>query len=64
VDDPNLNAAGEVLSEHGYTLEDMLGMFEIYSLRSSPAEKMKEAAPEGEAESGRGKEPWRFGSST
>ena len=64
VDDPNLNAARDVLSEHGYTLEDMLGMFEIYSLRSSPAEKMKEAAAEGEAETDRGEEPWRFGSST
>ena len=64
VDDPNLNAARDVLSEHGYTLEDMLGMFEIYSLRSSPAEKLKATAAEDEAETGKGEEPWRFGSST
>ncbi len=37
IDDPNLNAARDVLEEHGYTIDDIVGMFDIYSLASSPA---------------------------
>jgi sulfhydrogenase subunit delta len=59
VDDPNLQAAREVLEEHGYGVEEIVGMFDIYSLRDRPAEKMAAAA----GEKGKGAEPWRFGSS-
>jgi len=62
VDDPNINAARDVLEEHGYTVEEIIGMFQIYSQQ---APKVKELA-EATAESGKkkGSEPWRFGSTT
>jgi len=36
VDEPNLNAARSVLEQHGYTLDEILGMFDVYSQRASP----------------------------
>ncbi len=60
MDQVNLRAAHDVLQEHGLRLEDILGMFQIYSLRASPEQKMAEEA----REKGRKAEPWRFGSTT
>ncbi len=62
VDDPNVNAAKDVLEEHGYTLEDIIGMFQIYSQRADRVKGLTEAAAELAAR--KGSEPWRFGSST
>jgi len=59
IDQVNLRAARDVLQEHGLQLEDILGMFHIYSLRAEPEKRMAE----GEAEL-RKAEPWRFGSTT
>ncbi len=59
MDQVNLNAARDVLQEHGLKLEDVLGMFRIYSLRAEPEKKMAEAE-----EQLRKAEPWRFGSTT
>jgi len=56
----NLHAAKEVLQEHGLRLEDILGMFDMYSLRAEPAKQIAEA--EAAAEKLRRAEPWRFGS--
>jgi len=56
----NLRAARDVLVEHGLKLEDVLGMFDIYSLREEPAKKIAEA----EGKEVRRSEPWRFGSTT
>lgn len=64
VDDPNLNAARDVLEEHGRRVEDILGMFEIYSMRARPAEGLGIAGPRAERKTGKGSEPWRFKSST
>jgi len=36
VDDPNLNAAREILKKHGYTVEEIIGMFDIYSQAAAP----------------------------
>jgi sulfhydrogenase subunit delta len=64
IDEPNLNAARDVLEEHGYKVEDIVGMFEMYSLRARPAEEVGEA-DEGVARRGsEGREAWRFKSST
>jgi len=60
MDQVNLHAARDVLEEHGLKLEDILGMFKVYSLRASPEEKMTEV----EREKARKAEPWRFGSTT
>jgi len=40
VDDPNLTAVRSVLEEHGYTIEEMIEMFDIYSLESSPGDRI------------------------
>lgn len=60
VDEVNVNAAKDVLTEHGLRLEDVLGMFEIYSLRAEPARTLAES----ERKKARRAEPWRFGSTT
>ena len=39
IDEPNLHAARDVLEKHGYTVEDIIGMFDVYSQRATP-EKM------------------------
>jgi len=62
VEDPNLHAARDVLEEHGYTVEDVLGMFQIYSQRAPQVKELAEA--EARSEIPKGSEPWRFGSST
>jgi len=62
VDDPNVNAAKDVLEEHGYTVEDIVGMFQIYSQRSDRVKEL--AAAETDTKKKKGSEPWRFGSST
>jgi coenzyme F420-reducing hydrogenase gamma subunit len=62
MDQVNLYAARDVLQEHGLRVEDILGMFEIYSLRADPAKMIAEA--EAQAKQVRRAEPWRFGSTT
>jgi len=59
LDQVNLHAAKDVLQEHGLRLEDILGMFRMYSLRAEPEKKIAEAE-----EKPRKAEPWRFGSTT
>lgn len=59
VDEPNLNAARDVLAEHGYTVADIIGMFDIYSLRSPAAARVWEAARQDREATGKGTEPWR-----
>ena len=63
VDDPNVNAARDVLEEHGYTVEDVLTAFNIYSQRAPRVKELAEAAADTAKES-KGSEPWRFGSTT
>jgi coenzyme F420-reducing hydrogenase gamma subunit len=63
VDDPNVNAARDVLEEHGYTIEDVLTAFNIYSQRAPRVKELAEAAAD-TAKKSKGSEPWRFGSST
>ena len=60
LDNVNLHAARDVLQEHELRLDDILGMFDIYSLRAGPKEKIAEA----ERDITRKVEPWRFGSTT
>jgi len=62
VEDPNLHAARDVLEEHGYTVEDVLGMFQIYSQRAPQVKELAEM--EARSDTPKGSEPWRFGSST
>ena len=64
VDDPNLNAARDVLAEHGYKLADIIGMFDLYSLRSPAAAKVWQAARTGAQPTDKSVEPWRSASST
>ena len=45
VDDPNLNAAREVLEEHGYGLEEIVAMFEVYWQPASVQEIIQEQRP-------------------
>jgi len=63
VDDPNVNAAKDVLEEHDYTLEHIIGMFQIYSQRAPRVKELAESAAESDAKK-KGSEPWRFGSTT
>jgi coenzyme F420-reducing hydrogenase gamma subunit len=63
VDDPNTSAAFEVLEEHGKTLEEVVGLFEIYSIRAPRVRELAEAAPH-RAKPEKAPEPWRFGSNT
>jgi coenzyme F420-reducing hydrogenase gamma subunit len=63
VDDPNVNAARDVLEEHGYTIEDVLTAFNIYSQRAPRVKELAEAAAD-TAKKSKGSEPWRFGSTT
>ena len=42
VDEPNLNAAREVLAEHGYDLERIIAMFDVYWQRASVREVIQE----------------------
>lgn len=43
IDEPNLGAAREILEKHGYTLEDIIGMFDIYSQRAAPQKIIQES---------------------
>lgn len=61
IDDPNLTSARDVLEEHGYTVEDVLRKFEIYSLRAAPAQVVAEAESDRQK---KGAERWRYKSST
>jgi coenzyme F420-reducing hydrogenase gamma subunit len=63
LDDPNVNAAKEVLEEHGYTVEDVITSFDIYWQRAPQVKELAEAAADTKKES-KGSEPWRFGSTT
>ena len=45
VDEPNLNAAREVLEEHGYSLEEIVAMFDVYSQRASVRKIIQEQRP-------------------
>ena len=45
VDEPNLNAAREVLEEHGYGLEQIVAMFDVYWQRASVREAIEEQRP-------------------
>ena len=42
VDAPNVSAARQVLEEHGYSLEEVVAMFDIYSQRASVREELQE----------------------
>ncbi len=42
VEDPNLHAAREILAKYGYTVEEIIGKFHIYSQALAPAAKLKE----------------------
>jgi coenzyme F420-reducing hydrogenase gamma subunit len=64
VDDPNVNAARDVLEEHGYSLDEIIGMFQIYSQRAPRVQQLAEAAAEPQEKRSKGSEPWRFGSTT
>ncbi|UCC67167.1 MAG: hypothetical protein JSV79_08460 [Armatimonadota bacterium] len=63
VDDPNLNAAREVLEEHGYRVEDILSVFELYATWARPEEGLGIVEPRAAVKSRKGSEPWRFRSS-
>ncbi len=54
----NVNAAQEVLQEHGYTVEQIVAMFNIYWQRAESVRRLREL-PGTE-----GREPWRFRSTT
>jgi len=64
LEDPNVHAARDVLEEHGYSLEAVVGMFEIYSLHAPQVRELSESATEAEQERSKVPQPWRFGSST
>jgi len=64
VDDPNVNAAKDVLAEHGYTVDEIIGMFQIYSQRAPRVKELAESAAESAKKGTKGSEPWRFGSTT
>ncbi len=64
VDDPNVNAAKAVLQEHGYTVEDVLTSFRIYSQRAPRVKELAEAVADTTKKESKGPEPWRFGSTT
>lgn len=59
VDDPNLNAARDVLAEHGYELADVIRRFDLYSARSAVAAKVWEAARQAQMAMETRREPWR-----
>lgn len=63
VDEPNVNAARDVLEEHGKSVEEVVGLLQMYSMRAEPVEALAQRAAEGITEP-KGHEPWRFGSST
>jgi len=54
----NVNAAKEIIEEHGYTLEQIMGMFNIYWQRQEDVRKLPELPGK------KGREPWRFKSTT
>jgi len=54
----NVNAAKDVLEEHGYTVEQIVGMFNIYSQRRASVKQLP--APAGT----KGRQPWKFRSTT
>jgi sulfhydrogenase subunit delta len=43
IDDPNLQGARLILEEHGCTIQQIVDMFNIYSLGASPGDKMSAA---------------------
>ena len=64
VNDPNVNSAKDVLSEHGYTVDEVVGMFQIYSQQAPRVKELAESAAESPKKGTKGSEPWRFGSTT
>ena len=61
MDEANVYAARDVLEEHGYTVEQIIAKFQIYSQRAA---SVKDIARPGAAREEKGAEPWRFKSST
>ena len=45
IDEANLGAACAILEKHGYTLEDIIGMFDIYSQPARPGRIIQEQTP-------------------
>ncbi len=54
----NVNAAKDVLEEHGYTVEQIVELFNIYWQRSHAVQQLPETA------GAKGREPWRLKSTT
>jgi sulfhydrogenase subunit delta len=57
----NVSAARDVLEEHGYTVEEIIAKFQIYSQRAAA---VKDMARPGATPEPKGGEPWRFRSNT
>lgn len=64
VDDPNVNAAKDVLAEHGLTVDDVLTMFSIYWQRAPEVKTLAGATAASAPQGSKGSEPWRFTSNT
>jgi coenzyme F420-reducing hydrogenase gamma subunit len=64
VDEPNVNAALDVLSEHNLSVNDVLTMFSIYWQQAPEVQALAETAADSSKQKSKGTEPWRFTSNT